>query len=273
MLQQKMFYTTKKSLSMSSLRMAPSLAFLLAPQVRMASSLAFVLAPQVRKAGFVLICIAFCSNLGTAQAGAKEASDPQSKIILDKLKKAYQSYTSISVDFTLSITLPERKKPEIQKGTILQQGDKYHLETTSQTIISDGKTVWFIVPNKKQVQISNADAKGNNAFISPKELLKMYERNEFVARTSGDGTEAGRAVTYIDLKPASTKKKSDFTSIRLSIDVAKNEIVSIRVSGRDQSKYNLAINKLTTKATISADKFSFDKTKYAGYKIEDLRID
>ena len=62
------------------------------------------------------------------------------KKLLDQLQKKYTSYNTIEADFTLTIEIPEEDE-EIQKGTIIQNGEKYRLDIEGQCIVSDGTTL------------------------------------------------------------------------------------------------------------------------------------
>ena len=75
-------------------------------------------------------------------------SDPEQQKLLDQLKKQYDSYQSVEAYFTLNIEIPE-EEDIVQKGNIIQQGDKYRLELEDQAIISDGKTLWYHVISRK----------------------------------------------------------------------------------------------------------------------------
>ncbi len=222
---------------------------------------------------FLFYCLSFIgAGLCTAQSSAKtEKSDPAAKTILDKLKTRYESYKSIEATFTLTIELAESKKADKRAGKLAQEGDQYRLETDNETIISDGKTVWLCLKDKNQVQISDADAKDKNAFVSPKQLLRMYENKEFVYSIVGEGVESGKACRFIEFKPV--KKNSDYTKLRMAVDKA-NEVVSIRAFGRDGSKYTLQLHSLKANAAKNpAGYFTFNANEHKGVKVEDLRMD
>lgn len=203
-------------------------------------------------------------------------TDAKAKNILDKLRKQYDAYSALQANFTLLLELDNGKSKENQVGKIAQSGNKYRIELknkkgeVSQLIISDGTTTWFM-PNQTEVQITNASKKSSNGVVSPKEIVKMYDSGEYDYAITGEGTEGGKPCTYIEFKPK--KKNSEYTKLRLAVGTRNNEMIYLKVFGRDQSRYTMTIQSLTTNGKIPANTFTFDNAKYPKLKVNDLRID
>ncbi len=214
--------------------------------------------------------------LGQPAATNLAVNDAKAKNILDKLRKQYDSYGTLQANFTLLLELDNGKSKETQVGKITQAGNKYRIEMknkkgeVSQLIISDGVTTWFM-PNRSEVQITNASKKSNNGVVSPKEIVKMYDSGEYEYAITGEGTEGGKPCTYIEFKPK--KKNSEYTKLRLAVSTRSNEMIYLKVFGRDQSRYTMTIQSLTSNGKYPASTFTFDKTKFPNAKINDLRID
>lgn len=197
-------------------------------------------------------------------------SDPEAKTILDKLKKEYDSYKSMEIDFTLEIDLPEQS-PEIQNGSIVQNGDKFSLKTEDHEVYCDGKSVWFYLKSNKEVQINDADFEESSEIMSPKDFMKIYESGDYVYAIVGEGKENGKAATFIEFKPLD--KYNEYSKIRLAVEKTTNKIVNLRVFSKDGSKYSFIIKRLNTNKQYPSSMFVFDKSKYPGVYIEDLRIE
>ena len=205
-----------------------------------------------------------------APAAPAEASDPEAKKILDKIRKKYEGYKSLEAAFTLTIELPG-KPNEVQKGTIAQEGDKFRLEMDQQIIVSDGKTTWVYLKKNNEVQINDADPKDTeNGFLTPKDLLKRYQKGDYLYALTDKTTENGKLLTYIEFKPKD--KKTEYSKLRLSVDEKAGAIQSIKAFGKDSSRYTFSITKLTPNKKFAADYFTFDTKKYPGVKVEDLRM-
>lgn len=228
------------------------------------------------------VIAAACNFLHTAHVFAQPTAttiavtDTKAKNILDKLRKQYDAYSTLQANFTLLLELDNGKSKETQIGKITQAGNKYRIELknkkgeVSQLIISDGTTTWFM-PNKTEVQITNAAKKSSNGVVSPKEIVKMYDSGEYEYAITGEGTEGGKACTYIEFKPK--KKNSEYTKLRLAVNTRNNEMIYLKVFGRDQSRYTMTIQQLTANEKYSNNTFTFDKAKFPNVKVNDLRID
>lgn len=218
---------------------------------------------------FVFVCLV---SLGFAQNSiGVDANDPKAKIILDEIKEKYESYKSLDVDFTLTIQFPE-EDPEIQKGQISQQGDKYKLDLGNQSITSDGKSMWFHLKNRNEVQINDVDLEAeDDEMLSPQNLLRIYENNDFLYALVGEDIEDGKRVQKIEFKPLDDD--SEYFKMRLTIDKKSGEINRIKTFSKDGSRYVLQIDKMVPNKDFPSDYFSFDESKFPGMHVEDLRMD
>lgn len=226
----------------------------------------------MKKLLFALITL-FYFNALTAQAPAPappEKSDPEAKKVLDKIRKKYEGYKTLEATFSLNIEVPGQDK-DVQKGTIAQADKKFRLDMDQQVIVSDGKTTWVYLKKNNEVQINDADpADTENGFLTPKDLLKRYQKGDYLYSITEKTTENGKLLTQIEFKP--TDKNSEYSKLRVSIDEKAGAIQSVKAFGKDGSRYTFSINKLTPNKQFAADQFTFDTKKYPGVKVEDLRL-
>ena len=203
------------------------------------------------------------------QMTTAQESDPQAKSILDKLRKKYQGYQSLETAFTLEIEIPEQKK-EVQQGKIAKQGKKYRVDIASQTIISDGTALWLVLHNNKEVQINDMpDASEDDNILSPEALFNFYDKGAFVYFLVNETTVAGRVVQQIEFKPLD--RNSEYSKFRLNVDKAALTVQSMTAFAKDGSRYTIKMGALTPNKSFAANHFSFDKSKFSGYRVEDLR--
>ncbi|MBK8561841.1 MAG: outer membrane lipoprotein carrier protein LolA [Saprospiraceae bacterium] len=202
----------------------------------------------------------------------QETSDPAAKAVLEKMRKKYEAYSTLEADFTLDIEVPQQPK-QTQKGNLVQQGDKYRLKFNDRTMVSDGKSVWLHVPKNKEVQINGVeDDEGEGGISSPRRIsLKAYAWKDYVYAITNEYSEGGKLLQQIEFKP--TTKGSDYSKVRLTLDKKTLEIISIKSFGKDGSRYNLTVNKLTPNKAVAASTFTFAKSECPGCKFEDLRVD
>jgi len=197
--------------------------------------------------------------------------DPAAKKILDKMKKEYDSYSSMEVDFELEMELPGQAT-EVQKGKVIQQGEMYMVDMTDRAITSNGDIIWLHIKKNNEVQINDADMDEDETnMLSPKDMLNLYESGEYVYAITGESKVGSRMITAIDFKPLD--RNSEFSKMTLSIDEKGKKLVSMKVFGKDGGRYTLTINDIQANNKYGAATFTFDESKYPGVHIEDLRID
>lgn len=199
-----------------------------------------------------------------------EKSDPEAKKILDKIRKKYEGYKTLEASFTLTIEVPGQDK-EVQKGTVGQEDKKFRLDMDQQVIVSDGKTTWVYLKKNNEVQINDADpADTENGFLTPKDLLKRYQKGDYTYAVTDKTTENGKLITHIEFKP--NDKKSEYSKLRVSVYEKGGSIQSVKAFGKDGSRYTFTVSKMTPNKQFAAGHFSFDTKKYPGIKVEDLRL-
>lgn len=221
---------------------------------------------------FTLIITILSFTIADAQNTytSKKDNDPKAKTILDKLKKQYDSYKTMEISFAMELEFPG-KPAEIQNGTILQDGKKYQLKMKDQEIYCDAKSVWVYLKKNKEVQISDYEETESSTIMSPKQLLTVYEKGEYIYAIIEERKVGNTTFADIEFKPVS--KKSEFTKMRLTTDKNSNKIISLRVFSKDGSKYNLKINDIKSNKKYDPALFTFNPKAVTGVHIEDLRID
>ena len=220
---------------------------------------------------FILLTL-FSSSFLLAQSeyNNSEDSDPRAKAILETIRTNYESLETMQADFALEIEYPEEDKI-IQKGKMWQQGDKYHVDMDEQAVISDGTTVWVHLKSNQEIQITNAASDDEEAMISPKDMLRMYEKDDHVFILTNEFKEEGKLVQQIEFKPMDPD--AEYSKLRLTVDKKSKDIVRLKSFGKDGSRFTLKVNKQVVNQPIDATVFALDKSKYPDVQFEDLRID
>lgn len=223
---------------------------------------------------FVLLiaCLFTITSFAQNAQLVKETSDPAAKAILEKLRTKYETYKTVTADFKLIIEIPEEDK-EVQSGTLAQQGEQYRLALDNQSIYCDGTTLWLYLKSNNEVQVNNVDdfEEEEEEFLSPKDLLRIYEKEDFIFALVNDGFENGKAIQQIEFKPID--KDSEYSKMRLTIDKKKNEIVRIKAFSKDSARYTMEITKFSPNKTYKKADFMFNTANFPGVHVEDLRID
>lgn len=203
------------------------------------------------------------SVLAQNSPAPRETTDPRATAILERMKAKFAAYKAMQADFRLTIELGSDR--EVQQGTMFVTGDKFRVETPSQNIISDGKTVWYHDKKNNQLQINNLDEN----VISPANLLKIYERGDkVICGLAGEATEGGKTVMVIEMKP--TDRNAEYSKIRIYVEKGTDQLVKAIVFGKDSMRYTFEVSKITPNVSVGNDKFFFDQSKFSG-EVIDLR--
>jgi outer membrane lipoprotein carrier protein len=228
-----------------------------------------MLRPLLLTAVFALFALAAAAQ-PTNQYTKSGDSDPAAKAILGKVKTKYDAYKSLEASFKLLIEIPNQPQEE-QAGKLIQQGDQFRLELADQRLISDGKSVWLHLVRNKEVQINNFEEGEDAGFLSPKDLLRVYEREDFVFVLLNEYAEAGKVLQDIEFKPLDPN--SEYSKMRVSIEKATNEIKRIKAFAKDGSRYTLSVGALKANQSYPASTFVWNKSECPDCYVEDLRID
>lgn len=186
----------------------------------------------------------------------------EAKQILDELSEKAANYKSMEANFSYRMLNEADGIDEMQKGSILTSGEKYHLEIAGQKIISDGKTVWTVIEDAEEVQISNVpdDLEASEEYISPTKILTLWEKG-FKYKYRGSETLNGRSHHLIDLFPENPADKS-FHTIKLFVDKSKMEVSKISIKGKDGTDYIYSIDEFNVNGNVAEGQFTFNKPNY-----------
>jgi outer membrane lipoprotein carrier protein len=223
---------------------------------------------------FILYTFAILLGFGAFTQGAETKEftehDPKAKVILDKLSAKHKAYKTITVDF--EVKLKGEGINETIKGKAYKQDDKYAYDTEDYQVVCDGRTVWTFVKSDNQVTVTsvNEDEDEEGDMLNPTKLLTIWEEG-FKYQLIGSKTIGGKKVKEIKLFPKDPKKVK-FHTISVFVDDVKNEIVSLKIKGRDGVTMDYNINKMVGDSTIPSSRFKFVTSKHPGIEENDMRF-
>ncbi|MBK8806902.1 MAG: outer membrane lipoprotein carrier protein LolA [Bacteroidales bacterium] len=194
--------------------------------------------------------------------------DAKAKQILDNVSTKTKSYSTIKVDYLLTHENIQENIKESSQGTLELKGSKYKLGFMGNTIFCDAKTVWTFMKSANEVNISTVEVGGEDVF-NPATMLTIYEKG-FKYKFIQERFEAGRALYVIDLFPEKVDKTS-YSKIRLNIDKDKSQIVQLQYFSKDENRFIIDVKKFEPNVALNDALFVFDKTKYPGVEVVDLR--
>lgn len=198
-----------------------------------------------------------------------KAQDAKAKAILDELSAKTKAYSSIKATFSYTLENKDQKIKETQEGTITIKGNKYKLEIAKQEVICDGKAVYTIIKEAKEVQINNMPDPNATDNINPANIFTMYEKG-FKHKFDGEKTEGGKTFQIISLFPTEPKGKQ-YHTVKLYIDKAAKQVSKIIVFSKDGNNYTYQVKTFTPNAPVDDKIFNYNSAQYPKFEVIDLR--
>lgn len=191
----------------------------------------------------------------------------KAKSLLDKVSTKMSAYENMSIDFSQTLSnedagIMEGDEPPI-RGQISLQGQKYSLNYLGNEFIFNGKKLYVINNDEKEITITDGDMGGDDGFIYPSKLLTFYKEGYIFEM--GDLTKLkGRQIQFVTLTPIDSN--SDITKVELAIDAKTFHIYKLIQVGANGSKTTFTITEFKSNQTLPSNYFSFDEEKYKKLK-------
>ncbi|TAH00448.1 MAG: outer membrane lipoprotein carrier protein LolA [Sphingobacteriales bacterium] len=212
---------------------------------------------------FLLAGLVFIS----AAALAQTSSDPAAKKILDAVSAKFKTFKAVQANFNLKIEDSKGKVQGQKKGTVYMKGTKYRVSVTGQEIFCDGNNTWTFDKAANEVTINKFDPTVNT--LTPQKLFTNFYDQDFLYKLNGEKKEAGKTLQEIEMTPKD--KSKPFFKVYILVDKATQFIYTTKWLDKSGNKYTYIINSLNGKAAIAESTFTFDKAKYPGVEVVDLR--
>ncbi|WP_158838582.1 LolA family protein [Polaribacter sp. L3A8] len=187
----------------------------------------------------------------------------QAKSLLDEVSTKMGAYKNMSISFSQTLSnedagIMEGDEPPI-RGKITLQGEKYSLNYLGNRFIFDGKKLYVINNDEKEVTVTNGDMGGDDGFIYPSKLLTFY-KDGYNFEMGNLQNLNGRKIQLIILNPIDSN--SDIVKVELAIDAKTKHIYKLIQIGTNSSKTTFTITEFKSDQTLSSSFFSFDEEKY-----------
>ncbi len=210
----------------------------------------------MRQAFIALVAVALAVGPAIAQKD-KRAGD-----ILDAMSKKYKTYKTYQASFAFTA---DGASPF--KGDLTVKDQKFRLKLGGQEVFNDGKTMSTYIKESNEVNLQDYDG-GANSDFNPSRIYSIYKKG-FNYRFIGEQKLAGKPVDVIELTPE--KKNTQVAKIQISVDKADKSVRSWQITDKTGKKTAYAISKFTPNVAVTDSYFVFDKTKYPGVEVVDLR--
>jgi outer membrane lipoprotein carrier protein len=226
--------------------------------------------PLSMKNIFTLAIAALSFTAASAQSLSSKnpvSNDPEAKKILDVVSAKFRTFKSPQASFTYKIENAQGKTLSAKKGVVTMKGSKYKVSIPGMDIYSDGKTNWNYDKSANEVTVKEVDAATGE--ITPQRLFTNFYDRDFLYKLNGEKKEAGKVLQEIELTP--TNKTRPYHKVYLWIDKKTMTFYSARILEKTGNRYSYTINSLKTSSAVADGDFVFNKAKYPGVEVVDLR--
>jgi outer membrane lipoprotein carrier protein len=199
--------------------------------------------------------------------GKTATNDPDAKKILDAVSAKFKTFKAPQASFTYKIENAQGKALSTKKGTVTMKGSKYKVTIPGMEIFSDGKTNWNYDKAANEVTVKDVD--GAAGEITPQKLFTNFYDKDFLYKLNGEKKEAGKTLVEIELTP--TNKTRPYHKVYLWVDKTAKTFYSARILEKSGNRYSYTVNTLKTTASVKDADFTFNKAKYPGVEVVDLR--
>jgi outer membrane lipoprotein-sorting protein len=187
----------------------------------------------------------------------------EAKSLLDKVSTKMSAYENMYLGFSQTLTneeagINEGDEPPI-RGEINLKGELYNLNYLGNNFIYDGKKLFVINNEEKEISITDGDMNENDGFIYPSKLLTFYKEGYNLEMGLLKNIK-GRKIQFVTLNPIDSE--SDIIKVELGIDAKTNHIYKLIQTGSNGAKTTFTITNFKSNQDLSENFFKFDKQKY-----------
>lgn len=191
----------------------------------------------------------------------------QSNDLLKQVSEKMTSYETIKADFSYSMKNEKSGINESQDGSLRLKKSKYFLDITGHKIYCDSKTIWSVISDAKEVQISSVDV-DNEDQLTPDKLFTSYYNN-FKLKSNEEKNYQGKPAYYLQLTP--NDKNFEYNKVVLIVEKSTLLPKELQLSDKKGSQYSYILKNVIVNEQMSDDSFQFDTKKHTDYEVIDMR--
>lgn len=174
------------------------------------------------------------------------------KELLDQVSNSYSKIPSYYIQFEIK---DGNANPEI--GEVYAAKEKYNLNVMGINQIYDGKTLYTIVKEDKEVTVSMPE-KDSDDLLTPVKVLGMYQTG-YKYELDKTKTIDGKKIQFIKLTPTGS---SNVNYIQVGVNQENKTLYQYKEIYKDGTIRTITIKEYLENLIIPKALFKFDKPKY-----------
>jgi outer membrane lipoprotein-sorting protein len=183
--------------------------------------------------------------------------------VINKLLTSVKT-TAVKTNFQLSVTEKNAVTSQPISGTFTMKATKFLLEMNDTKVWFDGKTQWAYSTSDNEVSITEP-SEDELATINPMAILSGFKAKSNVKFSKIKSMQNH----IIELTPKD--KKNDFIKIEVQINKTNNNLILIKLMDKKGTITILNLTNYKQANKVAEETFQFNKSKFKGVTINDLR--
>jgi len=199
-------------------------------------------------------------------AGLSDPVQAQDASSLEALQSRYDQLDGLQARF-VQITASEFARDSSQiEGRVLLSGNKYRVETPSQTVVNNGTTSWIYSPADSQVVVNDAEADAST--LTPQTFLtSSAERYDVASTRTTRRDETPHEI--LSLKAANDSAR--FEEATLWVRQSDRIVSRLRATDRNGATLDLRLYDIEVNPGFDDQPFTFSPP--TGIEVVDLRAE
>jgi outer membrane lipoprotein-sorting protein len=192
-----------------------------------------------------------------------KAQDSRATAILDAMSQKYKAFGSFAATFTYST---EGAAGDAYKGNVTVKGPKFRLKLAGQEVFNDGKQVATFVKETNEVNISDYDP--TESELSPAKIYNIYKKG-YNYKFVWEEKDGGQTYEVVELTPQN--KQAQVAKVQISVNKKDRVVRSWKITNKNGQTQTFRVDSFTPNVAAPDALFTFDKSKYPGVEVIDLR--
>ena len=196
-----------------------------------------------------------------SQIFAQQAN--KAKNLLDEVSNKMGAYTNMQIDFKSSLSNADAGIAEGDEspiiGSITLEGEKYNLSYLGNNFLFDGKKLYIINHEEKEISTNDGDFDDTDGFIYPSKLLTFYKEG-YNYKLGKSIKVKGKKIQIVVLTPIDSD--SEIVKVELGIELKTKHIYKLTQLGANSAKTTFTITSFKKNQQLQKDTFLFNKDTY-----------
>lgn len=182
---------------------------------------------------------------------------------LDTVSETYQKIPTYYIKFEVK----ESDNSKAEKGEVFASKDRYSLDVIGIKQVYDGKSLYTISKEDKEITISSPKPDSDD-LLTPTKVLGMY-KSGYTTSLGKTTTINGQKVQLVRLTPSNS---SNTSYIEIAINIANRTLEQYKEVFKSSASRTITVKEYIENLIIPRSLFKFDQSKYEkdGYIVTKL---